>query len=85
MKTFLEHRAVLPEIEDVRCNQCGRHIEKDSTGYFEDHISIAKEWGYHSPYDGETHKIDICIPCYQSWTHIFQIPPMREFVEYFWE
>lgn len=85
MKTFLQRPAVLPEVADVRCNDCGRHVAKDVTGYFEDHISLTKDWGYHSPYDGQSHTIDLCIDCYKSWTAQFEIPPQVEDTNYVWE
>ena len=75
MRVFLDQTVVKPALSDVRCNVCGRSILKDATGYFEDHIGISKAWGYHSPYDGETHIIDVCVNCYQSWAAGFQIPP----------
>ena len=84
MKTFLDRAAVLPEVTDVCCNYCGRDVEKDTTGYFEDHISITKNWGYHSPYDGESHIIDLCVDCYRDWTSQFEIPPQVE-QEYAWD
>ena len=85
MKTFLDRPTVLPEVTDVRCNYCGRDVEKDTTGYFEDHISLTKHWGYHSPYDGESHIIDLCVDCYQDWTSQFEIPVQVEYVDYVWE
>jgi len=59
----------------VCCNVCGRGISKDASGYFEDHISLTKNWGYHSPFDGESHAIDLCSGCYKSWIEQFEIPP----------
>jgi len=75
MRVFMEQNVVKQALSDVRCNVCGRSIMKDASGYFEDHVAISKAWGYHSPYDGETHVIDICIECYQNWTAQFEIPP----------
>ena len=75
MRVFLEKTIVKPALTDVTCNVCGRGVSKDAFGYFEDHLSICKNWGYHSPYDGETHAIDLCIDCYQGWVDGFEIPP----------
>jgi len=75
MRAFITEQTEKHALSDVRCNVCGREVIKDASGYFEDHISLTKAWGYHSPYDGEIHGIDICIDCYQSWIATFEIPP----------
>ena len=75
MRVFSEKTVVKHALSDVQCNVCGRSVSKDATGYFEDHISISKAWGYHSPYDGEIHAIDVCSDCYTDWTERFVIPP----------
>ena len=75
MRLFLERETTTSQLSNVRCNVCGREVEKEDPGYFEDHITIYKRWGYHSPYDGEAHEIDLCVDCYQSWTAQFEIPP----------
>ncbi|MCL2225675.1 MAG: hypothetical protein FWB96_11975 [Defluviitaleaceae bacterium] len=75
MRVFLERTTLTPQLSNVRCNSCGRDVEKEDPGYFEDHISLTKSWGYHSPYDGETHDIDLCVDCYQGWVNQFEIPP----------
>ena len=75
MRVFLEKTVTRQELTDVRCNDCGRGISKDDAGYFEDHISLTKNWGYHSPFDGETHAIDLCADCYKDWILQFDIPP----------
>ena len=75
MRVFLEETAVQQALSDVNCNVCGRDVCKDANGYFEDHVSISKAWGYHSPYDGEIHAIDVCVDCYQGWVAQFEIPP----------
>jgi len=75
MRVFLDETVVKPTLTDVSCNACGRGVSKDASGYFEDHISLTKAWGYHSPYDGEIHAIDICVDCYQDWIKDFEIQP----------
>ena len=62
------------ELGDIRCNQCGVMIQKNPQGYFEDHVSLTKDWGYGTAYDGQTHKIDICLACYNQWTGGFEVP-----------
>jgi len=85
MRTFLQRPATLSELDNVNCNSCARHIEKDTVGYFEDHIAFTKRWGYHSPYDGESHSIDLCTDCYRGWVAGFKIPPQVELVNYAWD
>ena len=75
MRVFFEENAIKHALSDVQCNVCGRSVCKDAIGYFEDHVSISKTWGYHSPYDGEIHSMDVCVDCYQGWINTFQIPP----------
>ncbi|MCL1842343.1 MAG: hypothetical protein FWF79_00865 [Defluviitaleaceae bacterium] len=75
MRAFIERSVVVPQLSDIRCNSCGRDVDKNAVGYFEDHVSLSKTWGYHSPYDGEAHDIDLCVNCYQNWITNFEIPP----------
>ena len=79
MRVFLETPVMLPQLENVRCNSCGTEVPKNAVGYFEDHIDISKKWGFHSPYDGELHSIDLCVGCYESWVADFEIPPQVEY------
>jgi len=85
MKIYMERPAVQQELVYVRCNLCGVDIERDMAGYFEDYVSIVKNWGYNSPYDGEVHSIDLCQNCYQSWVSKFIIAPQVEYAEYVWK
>ena len=78
MKSFLETAVAISQIDTIQCNVCGRTVQRNSFGYFSDHISLTKCWGYHSPYDGEAHAIDLCVDCYTSWTAQFEIPPLVE-------
>lgn len=75
MKTFAEKTVVTEELAGICCNVCGRALNKDEFGYFEDYISFSKKWGYHSPKDGETHMFDVCADCYLEWIKTFNIPP----------
>jgi hypothetical protein len=78
MKLFLERTVIKKELSEVRCNACGKGVGKDASGYLLDHVEVSKRWGYHSPFDGESHTIDLCIPCYQIWISQFKIPPAAE-------
>ncbi|MCL2356735.1 MAG: hypothetical protein FWC70_06210 [Defluviitaleaceae bacterium] len=78
MKTFSQQNVIMPQLSDVRCNSCGKDVDKNEIGYFEDHISLSKLWGYHSPFDGESHDIDLCVDCYKNWITGFEIPPYPE-------
>ena len=75
MRILLNRSVDTPQVEDVQCNSCGREVEKNKIGYFQDHVTLSKTWGYHSPYDGEAHDIDLCVDCYKSWISHFEIPP----------
>ena len=78
MRVFLEKSVTVPELADVRCNLCGREVDRNEMGYFQDHVSLSKAWGYHSPFDGEAHDIDLCVDCYSGWIRQFEIPPHVE-------
>jgi len=84
MKTFVENTQTIPKINSVACNLCGRAVEKNGMGYFEDYISLTKNWGYHSPYDGESHSMDLCLDCYNGWIAKFEIPPEVEEGNFAW-
>jgi len=75
MKTFAEKNNVSQRLIEVKCNQCGHSVRTDKFGYFDDYVSIRKEWGYFSASDGEIHHIDICMDCYTEWIKSFTIPP----------
>jgi hypothetical protein len=81
MKVYTDNTAVTPELTRVTCNMCGRGIEKNELGYFNDYLSVEKKWGYHSNLDGESHEIDVCLDCYQDWVSQFTIPPGKTEVE----
>jgi Fe2+ or Zn2+ uptake regulation protein len=64
------------EVHKVVCNCCGKEIERNQFGYLEEHVSLEKEWGYGSEFDGETHSIDLCQSCYKKLTSNFKIQPL---------
>jgi len=65
-------------VQDIFCNICGEKIQKNKLGYFEDFLGINKTWGYHSPFDGETHDFDICLNCYKEILDKMKIKPANE-------
>jgi len=75
MISFIERTMIVPEVHSVLCNVCGREVAKNAIGYFEDYLSLTKDWGFHSPFDGEAHEIELCVDCYTAWTKSFEIPP----------
>ena len=58
--------------EKVICNCCGKEIEKNAHGYFEDYIHIEKKWGYTSDNDGREDVADICEKCWRNITENFK-------------
>ena len=48
-ETKLVEKEVLRE---VVCNCCGRTLETDENGYYEDFLHLAKTWGYGAHQDG---------------------------------
>ena len=75
MKTFSEKTVSLESLDEISCNCCGEQINKNEFGYFEEHLSVTKKWGYGPPADGETHDFDLCYDCYKEITGRFEIPP----------
>lgn len=70
---------VQKEVPDrIICNCCGQEISITGQHPYPEYLSIHKEWGYDSPYDGETHEIDICPACYEKWITTFCVSPRAE-------
>ena len=78
MKQYKTVGITAERLSEVRCNVCGRRISPDSAHPYQDYLSIEKEWGYDSPYDGERHQIDVCSACYRQWLTSFVLPPAEE-------
>ena len=74
MRVFLERTIAKEALDQVCCNMCGRQVGKNDFGYFEDHLSVTKTWGYGTPSDGETHTFDLCFECYSDMSKSFVIP-----------
>ena len=64
--------------EHIVCNCCGKKIQISDQHPYPEYISIRKEWGFDSPYDGEVHEIDLCQECYQKWIQTLKISPQTE-------
>lgn len=75
MKNYRKTLVSCKQVESVVCNMCGNEIEKNPFGYIDEHLSVEKTWGYGSPYDGETHEIDICGHCYEKLLGQLKIKP----------
>lgn len=64
--------------DHIICNCCGQKIRITGQQPYPEYVSIRKEWGYNSPYDGEVHEIDLCQDCYQKWIRTFRFSPCEE-------
>ena len=75
MKTLKEYKneVISEDVQEIFCNVCGTEIKKNSFGYYDQHLSVEKQWGYGSPFDSETHSFDICHDCYESLIKTFKI------------
>ena len=49
-------------------------IAQDKYGHKADCLSVDKEWGYGSCFDGENHSFDLCDECYSEIIKNFKIP-----------
>ena len=79
MKIYMEKSITQQALDEIRCNKCGRQLEKDKFGYFEDHLAVEKSWGYNSPADGECHRFDLCYECYLQMVSDFVIEPHKSY------
>ncbi|MCL2421209.1 MAG: hypothetical protein FWD03_05065 [Defluviitaleaceae bacterium] len=75
MKIFVEKTIAQESLDEVHCNMCGLSVKKNDLGYFDDHLSVDKTWGYGTPIDGDTHAFDLCFDCYSRMIDKFVIPP----------
>jgi len=62
-------------VQDIVCNICAKLIPKNEFGYAQDFLEIDKTWGFHSPFDGEAHRFDICLDCYKKLLNDMKIKP----------
>ena len=60
--------------DQILCNCCGREMNRLG-GRYEDHLHIAKSWGYLSAQDGIVEEMDICPACLEKWERTFAIAP----------
>lgn len=69
-------------ITNVICNCCGKSIrsacfcEEDINPLIirDEYMTINKDWGYFSKWDGETHNVDLCQECCEKIASTFVIP-----------
>lgn len=78
MKLYKKESRIIERIDQVKCNCCGKTIEKNHLGYSMDYLSVEKRWGYGSSLDGERHSFDLCEECYQKIISAFKIPVDKE-------
>lgn len=78
MKVFTPEHIIHYKLENVKCNCCGKTLEKDSLGNIADHLSIEKRWGYGTSLDNEEHSFDLCEDCYKKIISQFLIPVKQE-------
>ena len=58
------------------CNICGAEI--NGCEYLDLSLRIEKKWGYGTPWDGESHAVDICRGCYGEMLKKMAIAPFEE-------
>jgi hypothetical protein len=74
MRKTVEKLKSVDDTAEIYCNICGGALSTDSFGYFPDHLSVDKKWGYASDFDNERHEFDICAQCYKKLISSFVIP-----------
>ena len=78
MKQYKEVTVKKAMVEKVICNCCGQSICGEQDAFHSEYLTIAKRWGYASPFDGEKHVLDICPSCYKKWIETFVHYPVKE-------
>ncbi len=69
-ETKLVEKEVLRE---VVCNCCGRTLETDENGYYEDFLHLEKTWGYGAHQDGLQEEADLCEDCWEKIKRMFRL------------
>ncbi|MCD7884038.1 MAG: hypothetical protein LUI87_10125 [Lachnospiraceae bacterium] len=64
----------MSEQKIVRCNGCGKTIERKKDMYREGVFLADQEWGYFSGKDGERHRFCLCEKCYDRMIRGFVLP-----------
>lgn len=77
MKEYQVEPAEVKILSRIFCNCCGKEIDRSGKHAYRDYVSIHKDWGYDSPFDGEVHDIDLCADCYEAWIRNFRIDPRQ--------
>ena len=78
MKLLKPKTIIQYEIDEVKCNCCGKPIINDSFGYTQDYLSVKKHWGYFSTMDTEKHEFDLCEDCYKEIISNFKISVIKD-------
>ncbi|MGN1318034.1 MAG: hypothetical protein ACI4VF_03395 [Lachnospirales bacterium] len=78
MKVYTPENIIQYKLKNVKCNCCGKEIEKDSLGNIIDHLSVEKRWEYGTSLDNEKHSFDLCEDCYKNIISKFKIPVEKE-------
>lgn len=78
MKLLKAETIIQYSVEEVKCNCCGKTIEKDSFGNTFDFLSVYKRWGYGTSIDNQEHEFDLCEDCYKKIISQFKIPVVKK-------
>lgn len=78
MRIYKKVNMTVKKTDEVVCNMCGENILKNKDGYFNDHLHIEKDWGYHSEKDLQFDCFDLCEKCYDKIISEFTIKPSHE-------
>ena len=60
--------------DTMRCNKCGKTLLIENGILKEDVFEAAKDWGFFSKKDLESHKFNVCEVCYDEFVAGFVIP-----------
>ena len=58
----------------ISCNRCGKTVKFIEGLLKEDFFEAAKDWGYFSTKDLQTHRFNLCESCYDRMINEFVIP-----------
>ena len=70
MRKYTKSGALLQAV----CNCCGKQLKVENGILKEGIFSARNIWGYFSDKDMEVHSLDLCEPCYDTWTGGFAVP-----------
>jgi Zn finger protein HypA/HybF involved in hydrogenase expression len=65
-------------IDEITCNCCGKTVKTieytDDFKVVEETFDVKQLWGYHSEFDTQLHRFNVCQKCYTEWINKFVIP-----------